>query len=322
LAPLFSSSITQRDDERKFFTARVRLARAICAFLTRRSFKGAGRLRTWVSRILVPPPVGPVVVPTVLGFSVYAEPRVGKGVEQALYYEGIYEAGTLHVLQHLLRPGNTFVDVGANIGLMSLASARAVGPTGHVYAFEPVPSTFELLQRNIALNRSTNIHAYEVALGAAPEERPMYERPAVNRGAATLVPCETPSVAAVVTVESLDRFLKRARVQHVHVIKIDVEGWELPVLVGSQELLRSEAAPALVVEYSTAVRVPSGSRRDLYELLASVNDYRLFKLSRGKDSISKLQPIRGQRDLPSEDNLFCFRPAHLEGPVGALVARE
>ena len=65
--------------------------------------------------------------------------------------EGL-EPGTRRVLTRLLVPGTTFVDVGAHIGLLTLAGARAVGASGKVLAIEPVPLCFELLQRSLTIN--------------------------------------------------------------------------------------------------------------------------------------------------------------------------
>jgi len=64
-----------------------------------------------------------------------------------------------------LKPGDTVVDVGANIGLYTMIAATCVGPAGRVYAIEPSPQTAEYLRGNVALNRSTNVTVHNVALG-------------------------------------------------------------------------------------------------------------------------------------------------------------
>lgn len=293
-------------------TSRVRLTRAIAHFLIHHSFKGAGRLRRYLGALLVPPARGPVVVPTTLGFSICVDPYRDQGVERMIYYEGIYEAGTLHVLSKVLRPGDCFVDVGANIGLISLAGGLAVGSAGHVYAFEPVPSTYEMLERNIAFNGARNIHAYPIALGSKRERRVIYRGAEGNSGEASLIESQDASPEALVHVSALDGFLKEAGIPSVRAIKLDVEGWEVEVLRGAKELLRSAEAPILIVEY-----IASGPPSDeLYDCLSSVNEYKLFKLTKGKDAVSKLKPVLTQRDLPTHDNLFCFRPNHLwEVPI-------
>ena len=64
-----------------------------------------------------------------------------------------------------LRRGKAVWDVGANVGLYTLPSARAVGPTGRVYAFEPMPRNLGLLRRHLAMNRLSNVEIYDVAVG-------------------------------------------------------------------------------------------------------------------------------------------------------------
>ena len=119
---------------------------------------------------------------------------------------------------------------------------------------------------------------------------------------------------------TLDGFVHRAGlVRPIRAVKIDVEGWEAEVLVGGRHTLAESAAPVLIVEYSTNVPLAKGAHTDLYDLLRSLNDYRLFCLERGKEAISRLREIHGREDLPREDNLICLRPVHIqEARVRAL----
>jgi len=234
-------------------------------------------------------------------------------VEREVYYHGTYEAGTLNVLERVLRPGDIFLDVGANIGLVSLAASRLVGLHGRVYAFEPVSGTIALLERNIALNDARNVCVEATALGALSETRPIYEHLDVNRGAASLVPTGGTPPGEAVTVTTLDAFVHKAGLERsLRAIKIDVEGWESDVLVGGRQTLTDSAAPVLIVEYSTNVPLAKGAHTDLYDLLTSLNDYRLFCLERGKEAISRLREIHRREELPHEDNLICLRPVHIQ----------
>lgn len=298
----------------QFLTPSVRLSRWISAFFTQHSFRGAGMLRDRIARVLIPRPSGPVIVPTTLGLDLFIDPTLDRGVEWDLYYQGVYEAGTLHVLRHVLRQGDTFVDVGANIGLMTLAGATAVGPAGRVYAFEPLPSMHQMLMRNIELNGAANVRAFAVALGETTEDRTIYENTDVNRASASLIDTGRSRAAAVVRVEVLDRFLRELGVGAIRALKIDAEGWDLHVLRGAKDLLSSDAAPVVIVE--------TGRRKDVHDFLTATNDYQVFKLKWGKGSISPLQRVRGAHDLPRHDNLFCFRPVHISAGMRALFANR
>lgn len=119
-------------------------------------------------------------VTTRYGFDLVVDPRRNKGVDASVYYNGTYEAGTVFTIMQSLRPGDVFIDAGANIGLMSLAAAQVVGPAGRVHAFEPVPELINLFRQNIALNGTPNVTLHPQALGSANERRTIYERPGIN----------------------------------------------------------------------------------------------------------------------------------------------
>jgi hypothetical protein len=77
---------------------------------------------------------------------------------------GGFEVGESQLLRVLAEAGTTAIDVGANVGLLTIALADAVGQTGSVWAFEPVPATAERLRRNLALNDLTNVEIFELAV--------------------------------------------------------------------------------------------------------------------------------------------------------------
>ena len=216
-------------------------------------------------------------------------------LDASVYYNGPYEAGSIHVIQGALRTGDVFIDVGANIGLMTLAAAQSVGLGGEVHAFEPMPDVCDILRINVSLNGSDNVHVHQLALGSTTERRALYERAWVNRGgAASLVrPERSDGAEHQIHVVKLDSYLPRETLARVRMIKVDVEGWELEMLRGAETLLAEESAPALCIEYS--VRGPSDRRDslDLYDFLRAVNRYQFFKLRRGKEAISELVPIHG-----------------------------
>lgn len=84
-----------------------------------------------------------------------------------LFVNRSFDPNDFAVLGHFLKPGGTFVDVGANAGLYSVYAARKVGPGGHVYAFEPSRREAASLSRNADLNRLTNLRCMQIAAGAA-----------------------------------------------------------------------------------------------------------------------------------------------------------
>lgn len=263
-------------------------------------------------KLILPKPAGPIIVPTLLGFDMLVEPLIGKGVEESIYYSGIYEAGTISVLKQSLREGDVFIDVGANVGMMSLAASKFVGSRGQVYAFEPLAEALRILTTNLTINRVKNVLVVPEACGARQELRTIYEQQA-NRGCSSLLkPVDCVAEQKDIVVNRLDDFIEAEGIKKVKMVKIDVEGWELEVLKGSRRLLSQPQSPIICVEYSHSHRLYAGIQEDVYQFICSSNNYKIFKLARGKEFISCLEPVTGFADLPRHDNLFCFLPSHLE----------
>lgn len=86
-------------------------------------------------------------------------------IDAHLFYRGVFEPATRAVITRRLGPGMTAVDVGANIGYITLLMARQVGHTGHVIAFEASPWAFERLQANVGLNGFTWVEPVNMAVG-------------------------------------------------------------------------------------------------------------------------------------------------------------
>ena len=239
------------------------------------------------------------------------DPRPDQKVDWSIYYYGLYEAGTLDFLRKVLDTGDVFLDVGANIGLMSLAASNWVGTAGQVHAFEPVPSSYQILEKNIALNGLTNIMVHKVALGSSKDRRKIGEHP-TDLGRSSFNKPPAGSREHEVEVITLDEFTQNRDLPPINTVKIDVEGWELEVLKGARRLLSSSDAPILIVEYNTKLPLSGGVHKDLYSYIISINDYRIFRLKRGKESISSLMAIDSPDKLPKHDNLFCLQPRHFD----------
>ena len=292
---------------------RARLTRAVASFLIGHSFPGCSVLLRNGYKLAGPAPAGPLQVATTYGFPMQIDPRRHRGVDASIYFNGTYEAGCIDVIRRLLRPGDVFVDAGANIGLMSLAAAQRVGPAGRVHAFEPVPGVHRVLQANIALGGFDNVSTHACALGAAREQLTIYEQTDINFGSASLVkPASARPTEYRVDVVALDDFVREHQVPVVHVIKADVEGWELELVRGARQLLSGPAAPALCLEYSASYSPRSAELPELYDFVRSVNAYRVFKLRHGKETRSPLVPVQQPADLPRHDNIFCLLPQHVD----------
>jgi FkbM family methyltransferase len=166
-------------------------------------------------------------------------------------YFGSYALALIDVMKRTLRPGDTFLDVGANIGYLSAMAAGLVGKSGQVHSFEPVPAYFRRLQKLAELNPEYTIVANPYASGEKEGTAKAYV--SLEPGENTLVPGYTSQDSLKecidVPVIRLDRYIENKRLNNIALIKIDTEGFEYPVLLGLQEFFeRAERLPAIICE--------------------------------------------------------------------------
>jgi FkbM family methyltransferase len=152
------------------------------------------------------------------------------------------------ICRRVLRPGDTFVDVGANFGLISLIGARAVGPTGCVHAFEPQPALAAMLRRSAALNRLANLTLHEVALSDSEGVRELHV-PSDHSGGASLSRKDTgPGTSIQVQVRRGAAYFEEHGINTIRLVKIDVEGHEGAVLEGLSPIFRDQSPAAVLFE--------------------------------------------------------------------------
>jgi FkbM family methyltransferase len=173
-----------------------------------------------------------------------------------------WEGDVVRLLERTLRPGATFVDVGANVGFHSVVAARLVGPDGRVFSIEPDPFSLALLRANLWRHRCSNATVFPVAAAAEPG-RARLAPDAEGRSGSSLVPAGGVEVEAA----RLDDLLGGAVVD---VLKVDVEGAEPLVLRGAQETIARSPRLVVVVEFRREPHLDGGSPEDVLALYASL----------------------------------------------------
>ncbi len=187
----------------------------------------------------------------------------------------------LTYLEKVLSPGKTFIDAGANFGVYTLVAGKIVGETGRVLAFEPSVQSFPVLHHNVALNGLMNASAYRLALSEKSGKAWLYHGRDPVQNSLGRDPSSSGEGEEVDT-ESLDNVLRKAGVEHVDVIKLDVEGAEEMILRGAMRTLTVDR-PVVIFEVNEAAArglglSPQGAR----ELLRSL-DYQVFVLGQRED---------------------------------------
>ena len=178
---------------------------------------------------------------------------------------GSMEPKTSSLFRKLLRPGDTYVDVGAHVGYHALLARQAVGATGRVLALEPQPYNCNKILVNAALNGFSNITTIVGAAGdrdgvvTLRDQAPHDKSRLTVRGAGK----NDRNVEFEVPVWTLDTLLRRQNIDKVRLLKIDVEGHELAVLKGAMAIL----AQTENVIFEDAMDMPTEASAEIRELL-------------------------------------------------------
>lgn len=259
--------------------------------------------------LLIPQPAGEVILNTIHGFKLKINPSIDNGVERSLYYTGTYEPGTLNAIRFFLKPGDIFVDVGANIGLMSIFAARIVGNRGRVVGFEANPETKKILDYNISINNLSNIDASGYALGSATGTGKIYTNWHINRGGASIIKPEQDSDFYEIEIIRFDQY--KGKPDNIKLVKIDIEGYELEALKGFGNILSGKNAPILILECSEKKGEGSSSKEEVFDYVKSMNAYRIYKLVGGSARKSKMVEVTEGRKLPIHANMYCLLQEHM-----------
>jgi FkbM family methyltransferase len=203
---------------------------------------------------------------------------------------GSYEPETQNVIDRLVRPGFTCVDIGANVGAITLKLADIVGPTGRVEAFEPGPQYFERLRKNISLNPSlgARVGLHQVGLSDRPGKL-KWQASRIYIGTASMYPgVHDPAAPTLeLPVERLDDYEPIQKLERVDFMKLDVDGLEREILRGGEGLLRRHR-PTLYVETTLWNEEMRQAASDIERFLLGLG-YELYKV---EDRTGALSPTR------------------------------
>ena len=213
-------------------------------------------VRWQVGSRLVP---GAVLVPFVNQTSLLISPGMTGATQQI--YTGLSDFADCSLLLHLLREGDLFVDVGANVGVYTVLAAGALG--ARVVSIEPVPETFGKLCANLRVNNIVDkVAPHNIGLGRAEARLRFTANQDTTNHVIEDEAWSGPSI--LVPVSTLDTVLNGSTPV---LIKIDVEGWESEVLAGAAATLRSPSLLGLIVEMNGDDTAMSGNERAVHDCL-------------------------------------------------------
>lgn len=222
---------------------------------------------------------------------------------------GTYEPFETNIMKKLINPGDVVIDIGANIGYYTLIFARLVGEKGKVFAFEPDPTNFSILQKNIAANSYNNVVLIQKAVSSRSGKNRLYLC-STNLGDHRSYDPHNNWKSIEIDSVSLDDYFKDYKGK-IHFIKMDVQGAEGQVLMGMKNLVKKNKNLTIVSEFwPLGLKVAGVSAEQYFEILMR-HGYKYYQIDEKK---KLLEPI-SYHDLliryPStqgwETNLLCYK---------------
>lgn len=181
-------------------------------------------------------------LPAIINYGEKSKLIIKKGMTGATqnYYCGLHEFNDMGFLLHFLRDQDLFIDVGANVGSYTILAASEVG--ADTISFEPIPETFEVLNRNIRLNDiKGKVKTYCAGLGAKEEVLKFTN----SQDTLNHVAIDNNKETTEVPIKRLDKMVE---IKHPTLAKIDVEGFESEVLKGMNLALENSNLKAMIIE--------------------------------------------------------------------------
>lgn len=228
-------------------------------------------------------------------------------MQRRMFWMGYYSSGIVALLHRTVQEGMVVIDVGANIGEISMVAANRVGGAGKVVAFEPVASVADQLEKNVKQNHLNQVVV--VRSGLSNEIRsnvPVYtscgqdDSLDENHGLSSLYGATTNQAPLQrIAVTTLDAWCKDHPPARIDLIKIDVEGSELPCLQGAEQTLR-RFRPTLIVEVQDQSSTAAGYHAaDILDFLANLG-YRFQTIGPS----GRLAPVQADT-LGAYQNVLC-----------------
>lgn len=238
------------------------------------------------------------------------EANLSTGMHDTLYFLGEYESFLTLLIARLVREGDVCIDAGANFGWYTTLLGLQVGKEGAVHSFEPVPTTFTELTRNVSLNSASGAvvlnnsalsDTESIATVTLFDEQPTGHASLAVKGAGVQIQCRT---------VTLNGYLAEKGLENVAFLKVDVEGAELDLLKGSSEIFRQPVPPVMVIEMALEQTRHFGYLpNDLIEFINAKAHYDFFKIDEVNEYIVPIDHFEAD-DIGA--NVLCLPMAAVE----------
>lgn len=221
----------------------------------------------------------------------------------SVLYCGLYDYDEMNFLLRYLHTEDSFLDIGANIGVYTLLAASKIH-AGSLHSFEVLPKNYARLQENLRLNQFDQVKTYQIAVSEQPGTV------ALNLAEGDSMPfithSETNSTITVPT-DTLDNLLQNHSLTNLTLAKMDIEGAELLALKGAVSLLKQQRPYVWILEINDSVRNFGHRKQDVVHFLHSYG-YNLYRYSADTNQVSPitLEQQQGNNVLAIADSALDF----------------
>jgi FkbM family methyltransferase len=253
--------------------------------------------------LLAPKPGTPSVTKLSYGLRMKIDPS--EFLQAHLYLFGSYELPTIRHIRSFLTPGAVCIDVGAQMGYLSLAMATSAGRQTAVHAFEPEDINAARFRENMALNNIQNVQLHREAVSNIEGTLHLFLSKTANAGThSTLYNERTVTEESIqIPATTLDAFARATNLPRLDLIKVDVEGAEFEVIQGADSVLRTYR-PRVILELCDRLQIERGlSSRQIKEFMVE-RDYSAYTIA------DDGTPIPSGLDDPHINDNVLFIPNH------------
>ena len=226
------------------------------------------------------------MIRTSLGKKMYIDSR-DIGIASNLMIRGYWELGYTKFLMSKLNKGQCFVDVGANFGYYSIIAASLVGDKGKVYAIEPNPFLASLIEKSCKANGYNNVSILKIAASNSTDGAVLNYINGDYGGGSLVSSGNDKKEHLYVPTAPLDDVISE---KDVHMVKIDVEGFEIQVLQGMKEIVKRNPDIIILMEYTPILIERAGcSKKDLVDFVDEFG-LKIFYIDRTTGKLQKITP--------------------------------
>lgn len=217
------------------------------------------------------------------------------------------EQSTIALIKNEVKNGMHVFDLGANIGWFTLIFSKLIGDSGHVYAFEPDPYTFKILEENIELNKLKNVSIFQLAVSNKVGVAKFHL--VKNQDAANVLESKTKTDNCLdVKTTTLDEFCTDHNTK-IDFLKMDVEGSEPKVFEGMKNVIVANPKIKIISEFYPIGIIDVGSSPEDYLNSLELAGFIINQID--EKNLGKFKPAQKEELLRSRKfsfNVYCYRP--------------